>query len=140
MIIFFQEKCHYRIPTIPKDDELLLLKAVELENTIHEEKTISNSFQMPKLDSVLGDVTNMAVDAISKEIKYEAFAEKEEVDREDQLQKKDRLLLEENKERLVKVGMLGMSEENGTLERSQGPHRDSAEYTQGIDRADEGLD
>lgn len=38
---------------------------------------------MPKLDGVLGDVTSMAVDAISKEIKYEAFAEKEEVDRED---------------------------------------------------------
>jgi hypothetical protein len=38
---------------------------------------------MPKLDNVLGEVTNMAVDAISKEIKYEAFAEKEEVERED---------------------------------------------------------
>ena len=48
-------------------------------------------------------MTSMAVDAISKEIKYEAFAEKEEVEREDGQQKKDRLALEQNKEKLVRV-------------------------------------
>jgi cell fate (sporulation/competence/biofilm development) regulator YlbF (YheA/YmcA/DUF963 family) len=84
MISFFQQKCHYKMAAIPKDDELLMLKAQELENTVHETSTMGNLFAMPKLDNVLGDVTSMAVDAISKEIKYEAFAEKEEVEREDQ--------------------------------------------------------
>ena len=29
-----------------------------------------------------GDVTNLAIDALTKEMKYEAFAEKEELERE----------------------------------------------------------
>jgi hypothetical protein len=31
---------------------------------------------------MMGDVTNLAIDALSKEMKYEAFAEKEELERE----------------------------------------------------------
>jgi len=30
----------------------------------------------------MGDVTNLAIDALSKEMKYEAYAEKEELERE----------------------------------------------------------
>ena len=30
----------------------------------------------------MGEVTNLAVDALSKEMKYESFAEKEELERE----------------------------------------------------------
>ena len=103
MVLFFQQKCHFKLAAVPKDDELLFLKAQELENAVHESATAGNAFALPKLDNVLGEVTSMAVDAISKEIKYEAFAEKEEVEREDGQQKKDRLALEQNKEKLVGV-------------------------------------
>ena len=48
----------------------------------------------------MGDVTNLAIDALTKEMKYEAFAEKEELERERAAQNKGRLALEEVKDKM----------------------------------------
>jgi len=42
----------------------------------------------------MGSVTSMAVDAMSKEIKFESLAEKEEIDREKQEDEEGRARLE----------------------------------------------
>jgi len=45
----------------------------------------------------MGGVTSMAIDALSKEIKYESLAEKEELDRQKMEDMEGRLRLEEMK-------------------------------------------
>ena len=62
-----------------------------------ESSKFSDSFAQPKYASMmgyywlfinktninfLGDVTSLAIDALTKEMKFEAFAEKEELERE----------------------------------------------------------
>jgi len=47
-----------------------------------ESSKFSDTFANPKYTSMMGDVTNLAIDALTKEMKYEAFAEKEELERE----------------------------------------------------------
>lgn len=44
---------------------------------------------------MMGDVTNLAVDAITKEMKYESFAEQEELQREQSNESKGRSEVEE---------------------------------------------
>jgi len=48
-----------------------------------------------------GDVTNLAVDAITKEMKYESFAEQEELQREVGLENKGRNEVEDVKDKMV---------------------------------------
>jgi hypothetical protein len=54
-----------------------------LKDTEQEESTkFSDTFANPKYSSMMGDVTNLAIDSLTKEMKFEAFAEKEELERE----------------------------------------------------------
>lgn len=47
-----------------------------------ESSKFSDTFAQPKYASMMGDVTSLAIDALTKEMKFEAFAEKEELERE----------------------------------------------------------
>lgn len=47
-----------------------------------ESNKFSDTFAQPKYASMMGDVTSLAIDALTKEMKFEAFAEKEELERE----------------------------------------------------------
>ena len=55
-------------------------------------------------------MTNLAVDAITKEMKFESFAEQEELQRENSLENKGRTEVEEVKYKMVQAISEGMSE------------------------------
>lgn len=60
----------------------------------------------------MGEVTHLAVDALTKEMKYESFAEKEELERERKTQSTSRVKLEEIKEKMVIQAYIGMLNQN----------------------------
>lgn len=80
-----------------------------MKDTEDEESSkFSDTFAMPKYSSMMGkinnfsgDVTNLAIDSLTKEMKFEAFAEKEELERERATSQKNRLQLEEIKDKMV---------------------------------------
>ncbi len=53
------------------------------------------------LNLIKDDVTSLAIDAITKEMKFESFAEQEELQRESNLEIKGRSDVEEVKDKMV---------------------------------------
>jgi len=81
-ISFFQDKCQTKLN--PIDDPVLPIKAKALSD--EEAEAARNAKQQgpspAKVEKVMDNVASMAIDAMTKEIKFETLAEKEELDRQ----------------------------------------------------------
>lgn len=67
---------------------------------------------------MISDVSKIAMDAITKEMKYESFIEKEEIEREQKQKQDARLQLEETKDKMVKYTYI-LATNIGMFEQTQ---------------------
>jgi len=95
-IKFFAEKCYKKLPIVAVNKNIISLRQKELEAAEAEMKQNANVLST-NLNDQMSDVTNLAVDAITKEMKFESFAEQEELQRENSLENKGRTEVEEVK-------------------------------------------
>jgi len=92
---FFKEHCSDNLKIVDYDKSIADIKRGEAELEEDEAKNSAGG-KAPSADA-LGQVSNLAVDAMSKEAKYEQLAEQEELDREILEEFESRKRLEEMK-------------------------------------------
>jgi len=98
---FFAEKCFKTLPVVAANSQIVQLRTKQVQDAEAEASGASAAAAgNVDIGELMSDVTNLAVDAITKEMKYESFAEQEELQREVGLENKGRNEVEDVKDKM----------------------------------------